>query len=228
MFITADLVQTQLDQGSIIVAKKYMAELNAQGQRLQRLIDNLLDFSAMDRNEFQLELSECRLNEMVNATLDLWRLRVSKKQIQLNAQLPDRDILLTADMPRLQHALSQLIDNAIKFTPTGGRIAVGVAGPTPPPWTQSLPSSFAVVAVMDSGPGIPLDKQQAIFQAFTQMDMSDSRRFGGLGMGLAIASRIVVAHGGRLTLRSDPGRGSTFAMWLPMRTGHTAPLSKLG
>jgi len=225
MFITADLVQAQLDRGSVMVAKQYLAELVAQGQRLQRLIDNLLDFSAMDRNEFELEKGECGLIEVVRATLDLWRLRIDKKRLQLSVQLPERDIVLTADMARLQHALGQLLDNAIKFTPTGGRMAVGVAGPTPPPWTQPLPSAFAVVAVMDSGPGIPFDKQQAIFQAFTQMDMSDSRRFGGLGMGLAIASRIVLAHGGRLTLKSDPGKGSTFAMWLPMRSG-TAPLSR--
>ena len=79
-----------------------------------------------------------------------------------------------------------------------------------------MPSAFAVIAVIDSGPGVPPEKQQAIFQAFTQTDMSDQRPYSGLGMGLTIASKIVLAHGGRITLNSEPGKGSTFAMWLPM------------
>jgi two-component system sensor histidine kinase/response regulator len=86
-----------------------------------------------------------------------------------------------------------------------------------PPWQEAGPSLYVVIAVADSGVGIPVEKQQAIFQAFTQVDMSDQRRFGGLGMGLTIASRIVTAHGGRIMLKSEPGQGSTFAMWLPVQ-----------
>jgi signal transduction histidine kinase len=204
-----------------------MVELIKQSKSLQRLIDNLLDFSEMDRNEFQLAVVECRLIEMVNATVDLWRLRLEKKRLQLNLSLSDHELVITADTSRVQHAFSQLLENAIKFTPHGGHITVGVHGPTRAPWTQTFPTVFAVVAVMDTGPGIPPEKQHEIFQAFTQMDMSDQRRFGGLGMGLAIASKIALAHGGRITLKSEPGRGSTFAMWLPMRPV-TAPLAKQG
>ena len=227
MFITADLLKSHLDQGSVANAKTYMVELIKQSKSLQRLIDNLLDFSEMDRNEFQLAVGECHLIEMVNATVDLWRLRLEKKRLQLDLSLSDHELVITADTSRLQHAFSQLLENAIKFTPQGGRITVGVHGPTRAPWTQTFPTVFAVVAVMDTGPGIPPEKQHEIFQAFTQMDMSDQRRFGGLGMGLAIASKIALAHGGRITLKSEAGRGSTFAMWLPMRPV-TAPLAKQG
>jgi signal transduction histidine kinase len=216
LFMAADLLQGQLDQGSVVGAKSYLADMVSQSQRLQRQIDNLLDFSQIDRNEFTLEQGECRLIALVRSTVDLWRLRVEKKKLRLDVTLPDQDMTLTGDTPRLQHALSQLLDNAIKFTPSGGRIRVAAHWPTPPPWTQSLQSAFAVIAVIDSGPGVPAEKQQAIFQAFTQMDMSDQRRHGGLGMGLTIASKIVLAHGGRITLNSEPGRGSTFAMWLPL------------
>ena len=225
MFITADLLKSQLDQGAVANAKAYMADLIKQSKSLQRLIDNLLDFSEMDRNEFQLAVGECHLIEMVNATVDLWRLRLEKKRLQLDLSLSDHELIITADTSRVQHAFSQLLENAIKFTPQGGRITVGVHGPARAPWTQAVPAVFAVVAVMDTGPGIPPEKQHEIFQAFTQMDMSDQRRFGGLGMGLAIASKIALAHSGRITLKSEPGRGSTFAMWLPMRAT-TAPLVK--
>ena len=216
LFITADLLQTQLDQGSIPGARMYLAELVGQSQRLQRVIDNLFDFSQMDRNEFQLELGECHLIALVRSTVDLWRLRVEKKKLRVDISTPDQAVTITADTPRLQHALGQLLDNAIKFTPPGGRIRVAAHWPAPPPWTQPIPSAFAVIAVIDSGPGVPAEKQQAIFQAFTQMDMSDQRQYGGLGMGLTIASKIVLAHGGRITLNSEPGKGSTFAIWLPM------------
>jgi signal transduction histidine kinase len=224
-FFTADLLQGQLDQGSIAGAKTYLTQLLSQGQQLQRLIDNLLDFSQMDRDEFKLDLGECHVSELMRSTVELWRLQIEKKHLSLDVSLPERNVVLNADTPRLQHALGQLIDNAIKFTPPGGRIKVAAHGPTPPPWTQALQSSFAVIAVIDTGPGIPLEKQQAIFQAFTQTDMSDHRRYSGLGMGLAIASRIVLAHGGRITLNSEPGKGSMFAMWLPMRPD-TSPFTK--
>ena len=131
--------------------------------------------------------------------------------------MPERDIVLNADSSRLQHALGQLLDNAIKFTLPGGRIVVGAHGPTRAPWPEAGPTLFAVMAVADSGVGIPPEKQQAIFRAFTQVDMSDQRKFGGLGMGLTIAARIVSAHGGRIMLKSEPGKGSTFAIWLPVR-----------
>ncbi len=227
IFITEDLLKSQLDQGSLANAQTYMADLIKQSQGLQRLLDNLLDFSEMERNEFQLTVGECRLIEMVNATVDLWRLRLDQKRLHLDMSVSERDLVITADTSRLQHAFSQLLENAIKFTPQGGRITVGVHGPTRAPWTQSLPTAFAVVAVMDTGPGIPPEKQQEIFQAFTQMDMSDQRRFGGLGMGLAIASKIALAHGGRITLKSELGKGSTIAMWLPMYPA-TSPLARQG
>jgi len=216
MFFTADLLQEQLNQGSIVGAKAYLADMMAQSQRLRRQIDNLFDFSQLDRNEFKLELGRCSVLELVNSTVELWRLRIEKKRLRLEVALPQQDLVLTADMPRVQHALGQLLDNAIKFTPPGGRVRVAAHWPAAPPWTQPIPASFAVIAVIDSGPGIPSEKQHAIFQVFTQADMSDQRRYGGLGMGLTIASKIILAHGGRITLNSEPGRGSMFAMWLPM------------
>ncbi len=217
LFFTADLVRGQLEENSIAGAQAHLADLVSQGQRLRRLIDNLLDFSQMDRNEFELAVGECHLPALVNSTVELWRMRIEKKRLQLEISMPERDIVLNADSSRLQHALGQLLDNAIKFTLPGGRIVVGAHGPMRAPWPEAGPSFFVVMAVADSGVGIPPEKQQAIFKAFTQVDMSDQRKFGGLGMGLTIAARIVSAHGGRIMLKSEPGKGSTFAIWLPIR-----------
>jgi len=217
ILLTADLLKDQINRRSLSGAEVYLREMVLQSQRLQRLIDNLLDFSLMERNEFKLNLGECHLPAMVRSTAELWRPRIEAKRLDLGLAVPDRDIALIADEPRLQNALGQLLENALKFTHPGGRIMVGVHGPTRAPWTEAASSPFAVIAVIDSGIGIPADQQQAIFESFTQVDMSDQRRYGGLGVGLTITARIVAAHGGRITLKSQPGKGSTFAMWLPMR-----------
>jgi len=217
ILLTADLLKEQISRRSLSGAEVYLREMVSQSQRLQRLIDNLLDFSLMERNEFKLNLGECHLPALVRSTAELLRPRIEAKRLDLSLAVPDRDIALIADEPRLQNALGQLLENALKFTHPGGRIMVGVHGPTRAPWTEAASSPFAVIAVIDSGIGIPADQQQAIFESFTQVDMSDQRRYGGLGVGLTITARIVTAHGGRITLKSQLGKGSTFAMWLPMR-----------
>jgi len=216
ILLSADMLKDQISRRSLSGAEVYLREMVLQSQRLQRLIDNLLDFSLMERNEFKLNLGECHLPVMVRSTAELWRPRIEAKRIDLGLAVPDHDIALVADEPRLQNALGQLLENALKFTHPGGRIMVGVHGPTRAPWPEAA-SPFSVIAVIDSGIGIPADQQRAIFDAFTQVDMSDQRRYGGLGVGLTITARIVTAHGGRVTLKSEPGKGSTFAMWLPMR-----------
>jgi signal transduction histidine kinase len=221
--LTADLLKEQISRRSLSGAEVYLREMVSQSQRLQRLIDNLLDFSLMERNEFKLNLGECHLPALVRSTAELLRPRIEAKRLELGLAVPDRDLALIADESRLQNALGQLLENALKFTHPGGRIMVGVHGPTRAPWTEAASSPFAVIAVIDSGIGIPADQQQAIFESFTQVDMSDQRRYGGLGVGLTITARIVTAHGGRITLKSQPGKGSTFAMWLPMRA-KTSPL----
>jgi two-component system, sensor histidine kinase len=217
ILLTADLLKEQISRRSLSGAEVYLREMVSQSQRLQRLIDNLLDFSLMERNEFTLNLGECHLPALVRSTAELLRPRIEAKRLDLGLAVPDRDIALIADESRLQNALGQLLENALKFTHPGGRIMVGVHGPTRAPWTEAASAPFAVIAVIDSGIGIPADQQQAIFESFTQVDMSDQRRYGGLGVGLTITARIVTAHGGRITLKSQPGKGSTFAMWLPMR-----------
>ena len=217
ILLTADLLKEQISRRSLSGAEVYLREMVSQSQRLQRLIDNLLDFSLMERNEFKLNLGECHLPALVRSTAELLRPRIEAKRLDLGLAVPDCDIALIADEPRLQNALGQLLENALKFTHPGGRIMVGVHGPTRAPWAEAASSPFAVIAVIDSGIGIPADQQQGIFESFTLVDMSDQRRYGGLGVGLTITARIVTAHGGRITLKSQPGKGSTFAMWLPMR-----------
>ena len=227
LFLATDLLADRIRHHSLMDTEMYLEAITAQSQRLRRLIDNLFDFSLMERDEFELARGECHLAALARAIAEMWRERLEQKQIRFELSMPERDIVIYADASRLQNALGQLLDNAFKFTPEGGRILVGLHGPAHAPWDGAGQSVYAVIAVADSGEGVPIDKQPAIFQAFTQADMSDRRRFGGLGMGLTLAARIVNAHGGRITLKSEPGQGSVFAMWLPMRIT-TSPLARPG
>jgi signal transduction histidine kinase len=107
-----------------------------------------------------------------------------------------------------------LVDNAIKFTPEHGTVTISVHSMVFVPDTD-IPA--IAVSVRDTGIGIPAETQQNLFTAFNQADMSTTRRFGGMGMGLALAKRIVEAHNGRITFKSDEGQGSLFALWVPVR-----------
>ena len=156
------------------------------------------------------------LISLIREVTELYLARAQNKGVKLQAVMPKSDLLVDADSARLSNALGQLVDNAIKFTDAGGRVVIGAHGPIRFPGGGQQP--YAVLGVADSGIGIPVERQKALFKAFTQADMSDRRRFEGIGLGLALANRILKAHSGHITLKSEAGRGSTFALWIPMGT----------
>jgi signal transduction histidine kinase len=122
--------------------------------------------------------------------------------------------VVTADADRLLQVFTNLIDNAIKFTPEGGAVEV----------TLRQDGADAIVSVADSGRGIPPDDLPRIFDRFYRVERSRSREAGGSGLGLAIAKHIVDAHGGRITVMSRPGAGTTFSVALPLaREATSAP-----
>jgi len=184
-------------------------------RRLQIQIDDLLDFALIERGELELRFMSCSINQIVRDVVDLYSARAAEKQLTLTLNLPPTvQLAVTADGPRLRSALMHLVDNAVKFTPENGTVTVSVHSLVTIPDTN-IPA--IAVAVRDTGIGIPPDTQKNLFTAFNQADMSTTRRFSGMGMGLALAKRIVEAHNGRITFKSEPGRGSLFALWVPTR-----------
>lgn len=184
-------------------------------RRLQIQIDDLLDFALIERGELELRFTACSINQIVRDVVDLYSARAAEKQVKMKLNLPPTvQLSVIADGPRLRSALMHLVDNAVKFTPVHGTVTVGVHSLVFVPDTD-VPA--VAVSVRDSGIGIPPDTQQKLFTAFNQADMSTTRRFGGMGMGLALAKRIVEAHNGRITFKSDEGQGSLFALWVPVR-----------
>ncbi len=184
-------------------------------RRLQIQIDDLLDFALIERGELELKFTACSINQIVRDVVDLYSARVAEKRLKLTLNLPPTaQLSVVADGPRLRSALMHLVDNAVKFTPDQGMVTISVHSMVFVPDTDT---PAVAVSVRDTGIGIPIETQQNLFSAFNQADMSTTRRFGGMGMGLALAKRIVEAHGGKITFKSDAGQGSLFALWIPVR-----------
>ncbi|CAG0932981.1 two-component system, OmpR family, phosphate regulon sensor histidine kinase PhoR [Thermoflexales bacterium] len=184
-------------------------------RRLQIQIDDLLDFALIERGELELKFTACSINQIVRDVVDLYSARAAEKHLKVTLTLPPTaQLSVIADGPRLRSALMHLLDNAIKFTAAYGTVTVSVHNLVFVPDTE-IPA--VAVSVRDTGIGISSDTQQHLFSAFNQADMSTTRRFGGMGMGLALAKRIAEAHGGKITFKSDAGQGSLFALWIPVR-----------
>jgi PAS domain S-box-containing protein len=173
----------------------------------EQLIADILDVSRIVTGKLRLDLRPIELAPVVDAALDAVRPAAAAKGVQLVADTDFHGTVL-GDPDRLQQVVWNLIANAIKFTPAGGRVSLAIVrvGPS------------AVLKVSDTGEGIPAELLPFIFDRFTQGDASVTRPHGGLGLGLSIVRHIVELHGGRVEAQSDGrGRGSSFSVYLPVR-----------
>lgn len=168
--------------------------------RLERLIEDLIQFSLAYRGEFSLNLSTVLLQDVVREAGDGYRSKAAAAGITLSAHCAEGLPPVQADKEKIAWAISQLLDNAIKFTPSGGQVDLQA---------EHL-SGRVRISVSDTGIGIPQDRLGEIFEAFHQLDSSATRRYGGTGLGLALVDRIIAAHGASINVRSVLGSGSRF------------------
>lgn len=174
-----------------------------------RLIDDLLDVTRIVRGRLEILREPFDLHHAIRGALDVTRPDLEKKRQRFHASLHAIDTILTGDAARLQQTVWNLLKNASKFTPEQGEIFL---------FTRNVNHSIEV-KIRDTGVGIAPERLAAIFEAFAQADESVSRRFGGLGLGLAIARATIDAHGGSIHAESDgPGLGATFTFILPLAT----------
>jgi signal transduction histidine kinase len=179
-------------------------------ERLSKTINALLDFSRMDVGRIALNLQPFALGPLLEQIVTALRSELEKKGLRLIADIePDLPPVI-GDREKLSAVLENLIINALKFTPEGGRITVSASRAG----TAARPA--ARIRVSDTGVGIAPDQIEKIFNRFHQVDTSSTRRFGGVGLGLAIVKSILEAHGTTVTVESELGRGTTFAFVLPV------------
>ncbi|UUZ52509.1 PAS domain-containing protein [Massilia sp. H-1] len=189
-----------------------IALVKASADALLTIVNDILDFSKIEAGKLDLEEVPFDLRKLVRDTLRPMTLRAQQKGLQLKVELPPRiPRTVKGDPGRLRQVLINLLGNAIKFTEHGSvTLALALRSET----EDRCEITFAV---SDTGIGIPLEKQQLIFEAFSQVDGSTTRQFGGTGLGLTICRRLVILMQGDIAVDSEAGKGSTFRFTVPLR-----------
>ncbi len=184
-------------------ARHFLDIIDKEADRLVKLVDDLLDLSRLESKRLSLELGQVDVGTLVAETVARLRPLAGARDFQVGPA--PQDVVAIADRDRLAQVLTNLLDNAIKFTPEGGRIAVG--------WRAA--NGEVEISVADTGPGIAEVDLPHVFERFYKADRARPATPGGSGLGLAITKHIVEAHGGRIRVNSAPGRGTTFTFTVP-------------
>jgi signal transduction histidine kinase len=208
--------------------KNVLQEMQQNAVRLQRFIENFLNFSALESGRFEVKKELGDVNQCVEDSFERWKGLYAERGTQLELSLYRGLPQIAFDCLRVQHILSNLLENALKFTPAGGQVKVRTC---PHRWdrrkvrgTLSFPNdrrtcdsgTFECVRidVSDNGPGISPEYHEKIFEEFSQIQHDPP--VPGMGLGLAIARKLTAAHGGKIWVESTLGEGSTFSVLLPM------------
>lgn len=193
--------------------REYGGRIEGESRRLTALIQNILDFSRLESGDRSLRRRPADAAEVVATALDGFRSRLEQKGFRVELRRPPGPLPVRADVAALGQVVSNLLDNAVKYSGDEREIEVAVER------VDARPGSggpWATIAVRDRGIGIPRGELGRIFERFHRVSSSLVHDVKGSGLGLALVERIVGAHGGRVTVESEPGRGSTFTVWLPL------------
>lgn len=185
--------------------REVTAILRENSMKLQRLIENLLSFSAWQAQNVGLEVSEFRLRPLVKTVLENQQLTLVAQRVRLDVQIEDLTPL--ADRAKLRLILDNLLSNAIKFTPRGGTISIHARGE----------KEQLILDVIDSGPGVPAEERKRIFEAFYQGKTPQGGYVKGTGIGLSVVTEFVNAHGGAIEIQDASTGGAHFRIRLPLR-----------
>ncbi|HHY94061.1 MAG TPA: cell wall metabolism sensor histidine kinase WalK [Firmicutes bacterium] len=208
------------------VCSRFLQTVQREAERMTALVGDLLLLSQLEHGQASWQMEPLDLQEPARQAVERLRPVAEKKGLQLElVSEPGVLLLVNGDEPRLVQVFTNLISNAVEFTPPGGRVTVRLrAGylPSPDPGTPRVGASpgpeapRAVASVEDTGVGIPVEDLPRVFERFYRVDKGRSRELGGTGLGLSIAQEIVQAHGGEISLVSETGKGTTVSFWIPL------------
>ena len=180
------------------------------GQHLLRLINDILDLSKIDAGKMELAFDDVNVAELVQSVVPTVNGLIKDKPITLEQKVEPNIPIIRADAMRLRQVMINLLSNAAKFT-EGGTITISAEVQT-----NSSGQPEVIIKVSDTGTGIALEDRNKLFQPFSQVDSSPTRKTGGTGLGLSISRRLVELHGGLIDVTSEIGKGSTFYFTLPL------------
>ena len=186
--------------------RQFVEAIRSNARRMQRLVDDLLDLSRIEFGGWVPKPERIDLRAVASETVAAFAPVAQSRQVSLGSQVDARAAELTADATALRQVLANLVDNALRHTPSGGKVTI---------FTEPANDGALVLAVKDTGIGIPVEHLPRIFERFYRVDAARSREGGGTGLGLAIVKHLVEAHGGRVSAESAPGRGTTVRVLFP-------------
>ena len=191
---------------------RFLEIIERHTDRLNRLIDDLMDLSQIESGKIEMNMQSVELPEVINRVVSDFNEIADQKQQRLKVNIPPDLPPVLADEERIETVLTNLVDNAIKYTPDYGEITV----------SAFVKNDGVQIEVADTGMGIPPKDLPRIFERFYRVNKGRSRELGGTGLGLSIVKHIVEAHGGTVTVESKVGRGSRFTFTLPFFITHTS------
>jgi signal transduction histidine kinase len=187
--------------------EEYLQDILSSGKHLLSLINDILDLSKIEAGRMELEAQPFDLPAALDNALTLIRERAARNSIALDVHVDPRIGEILADERKIKQVLLNLLSNAVKFTPEGGKITMSAI----------MNGEAVAVSVADTGIGIAAEDREAVFEEFRQVGTDYARKREGTGLGLALARRLVELHGGKLSLQSELGKGSTFTFTIPVR-----------
>jgi signal transduction histidine kinase len=199
------------DRPDQATTQQFLQVILHNARRMQRLVDDLLDLSRIESGRWQPKLEEVNLPLVIRSVMDEHREQSVARKVALETDVAPEAATLVADEDAIRQILTNLIDNALRYTPEGGRIIC----------RARLVGSDLALSVADTGTGIRREHLPRIFERFYRADPSRSREEGGTGLGLAIVKHLVEAHGGRVMAESVLGQGTTVTCVFPPEEGHS-------
>jgi PAS domain S-box-containing protein len=191
--------------------KEYVTDIFTSGQHLLSLVNDILDLSKVEAGKMELEMNGFNIIKLVESSIALFKEKAYKQSLQMTFAIAQGLDTMTGDERKVKQVLFNLLGNAVKFTPDGGRIHVEA--------TLTDGNDFLKCSVSDSGIGISREDQNKLFKPFEQVDTRLTRKYKGTGLGLSLCKKLVELHGGRIWVESESGKGSIFIFVIPMRPG---------
>jgi signal transduction histidine kinase len=192
--------------------RTYLSIAAQQTERLARLVAELFELAKLEAKDVAVQAEAFPVAELIQDVVQKFELDAERRRLDIRAEVGADLPFVLADIGLAERVLQNLIDNALRHTPAGGRVTV----------TTEAREREVLITVADTGSGIPKDHLPHIFERLYRVDKSRDSRSGGAGLGLAIARQIVELHGGRIVVESEPGRGTAFSFSLPLAGGSVA------